>query len=315
MRVVVTGGNSFLGRHLVRFLSGVGAKVFATYRNPDFDPSDLAGAPNVKFIRARLSEPTDLLQLPDRADALVHVAASSLFRPGCLQEFIDANVLGARNILDYASRAGVERAVYTSTISVYGQVHVPELVETSPISNPDDYGLTKYLAERMFEDAAAALPCVALRLPGILGKGAHRAWIPSLVGGLLNGRREFAVYNPESAFNNAAHVDDLVQFIWTILNASHRGYHPVNVAAAGQIRVREIADLMSTTVGERVRFGIMDAPRTSFTISSERAKALGYRPQDIQVMLQRYFTEAGLARDAAACNSDNGDGSAVATPM
>ena len=135
----------------------------------------------------------------------MHVAAASTARPGGIDDFITCNVVGARNIARYARAARIKKVIYTSSISVYGDIHEPYLQETHPITNPDDYGLTKYLAERVFADTEG-LSCVALRLPGILGKGAHRAWIPTLVHRVLEGDRKATIYSPSSLFNNAAHV-------------------------------------------------------------------------------------------------------------
>jgi nucleoside-diphosphate-sugar epimerase len=82
-------------------------------------------------------------------------------------------VIGAQNVARYTQTARIEKVVYTPTISIYGDVSVPNLEETYPITNADDYGLIKYLAERVFRETEG-LSCVALRLPEVLGKGAHR---------------------------------------------------------------------------------------------------------------------------------------------
>ena len=116
----------------------------------------------------------------------MHVAAASTARPGGIDDFITCNVIGARNLARYARAAHIKKVIYTSSISVYGDIHEPYLQETHPITNPDDYGLTKYLAERVFAEAEG-LSCVALRLPEILGKWAHRASIPTLVHRILDG--------------------------------------------------------------------------------------------------------------------------------
>jgi nucleoside-diphosphate-sugar epimerase len=109
----------------------------------------------------------------------VHVAAASTARPGGIDDFITCNVIGARNVVRYAHAARIKKVIYTSSISVYGDIYEPYLQETYAITNPDDYGLTKYLAERVFAETEG-LPCVALRLPGISGKGAiargYRHW-------------------------------------------------------------------------------------------------------------------------------------------
>jgi nucleoside-diphosphate-sugar epimerase len=292
MVIVVTGGNSFLARHLIPYLANKNTIVFATYRTPDERLEALRRIPGVHLVQLNIGERGGgYRQLPQEADALVHVAAASTARPGGIDDFITCNVVGARNVARYASAARVKKVIYTSSISVYGDIHEPYLQETHPITNPDDYGLTKYLAERVFAETEG-LSCVALRLPGILGKEAHRAWIPTLVHRVLEGDRKATIYSASSLFNNAAHVREISEFIWLLLNSPMSGFNAVNVAAADPITIREVIVLMAEILGETIEIIERPAPKPSFTISSERAERLGYKVLPIKQILRRYFEES-----------------------
>jgi nucleoside-diphosphate-sugar epimerase len=292
MVIVVTGGNSFLGHHLIPYLASKQAIVFATYRTPDERLEALRRVPNVHLVQLNIGgDEEGYRQMPQEADALVHVAAASTARPGGIDDFITCNVIGARNVARYARAARIKKVIYTSSISVYGEIHEPYLQETNPITNPDDYGLTKYLAERVFAETEG-LPCVALRLPGILGKGAHRAWIPTLLHRVLEGDRKATIYSPSSLFNNAAHVLEISEFVWLLLNSPMCGFNAVNVAAADSITIREVIVLMAEILDETIEIIERAAPKASFTISSERAERLGYRLLPIKQILRRYFEES-----------------------
>jgi nucleoside-diphosphate-sugar epimerase len=299
MVIVVTGGNSFLARHLIPHLAKKNIAVFATYRTADERLEPLQSVPGVHLVRFNVGDGEGYGQLPREADAVVHVAAASTARAGGIDDFITCNVLGARNVARYARAAGVKKLIYTSSISVYGDVHGPYLQETHPITNPDDYGLTKYLAERVFAETGG-VPCVALRLPGILGKGAHRAWIPTLVQRVLEGDRKATIYSPSSLFNNAAHVQEISEFVWQLLNSAMSGFNAVNVAAIDPITIREVITLMADTLGETIEIIERPAPKPSFTISSERAERLGYKALPVRQILSRYFEESCLSRVKAA---------------
>ena len=188
---------------------------------------------------------------------------------------------GTRNILDYALRAGASRLVMASTMSIYGKISDPIVTDETPIFEPDAYGASKYLAERMLAAQAERLPTIAIRLPGVLGSGAHRAWLPELVRRLRNGE-EVTVYNPDGAFNNAVHVEDLASFVGLVLRAGWEGFHAFPIAAAGQIRVRELTSLAIERIGHgSVVFDMM--PRRSFLISSDyAARQFQYEPTDIR---------------------------------
>jgi nucleoside-diphosphate-sugar epimerase len=296
MVIVVTGGNSFLARHLIPYLAKKDTILYATYRTPDERLEALQRIPGVHLVQLNIGEcGGGYRQLPQEADALVHVAAASTARPGGTDDFITCNVIGARNVARYARAARIKKVIYTSSISVYGDVHEPDLQETHPITNPDDYGLTKYLAERIFAETEE-LSCVALRLPGILGKGAHRAWIPTLLHRVLEGDRKAMIYGPSSLFNNAAHVHEISEFVWLLLNSPMSGFNAVNVAATDPITIREVIVLMAEILGRAIEILERPAPKPSFTISSERAERLGYKVLPIKRILGRYFEESCLSR-------------------
>ena len=296
MIIVVTGGNSFLARHLISYLANKKTIVFATYRTPDERLEALQRIPDVHLVQLNVGEDGEgYRQLPQEADALVHVAAASTARPGGIDDFITCNVIGARNVARYARAARIKKVIYTSSISVYGDIHESHLQETHPMTSPDDYGLTKYLAERVFAETEG-LSCVALRLPGILGKGAHRAWIPTLVHRILEGDRKATIYNPSSLFNNAAHVREISEFVWLLLNSPMSGFKAVNLAAADPITIREVIVLMAEILGETIEIIVRPVPKPSFTISSERAERLGYKVLPIKQILRRYFEESCLGR-------------------
>jgi nucleoside-diphosphate-sugar epimerase len=254
--------------------------------------------PGVGLVQLNVGDGEGYRQLPQEADALVHVAAASTARAGGVDDFITSNVIGS-NVARYARAARIKKMIYTSSISVYGDIHEPYLQETHPITNPDDYGLTKYLAERVFAETEE-LSCVALRLPGISGKGAHRAWLPTLVHRILDGDRKATIYSSSSLFNNAAHVEEISEFVWMLLNSPMSGFNAVNVAASDPTTIREVIVLMAEILGRTIEIVERPPPKPSFTISPKRAELLGYKVLPIRQILRRYFEESCLDRVKAS---------------
>jgi nucleoside-diphosphate-sugar epimerase len=71
MVIVVTGGNSFLARHLIPYLANNKTIVFATYRTLDERLDALQGIPKVQLVRLNVAEYGEgYRQLPQEADAL-----------------------------------------------------------------------------------------------------------------------------------------------------------------------------------------------------------------------------------------------------
>jgi nucleoside-diphosphate-sugar epimerase len=287
MHVLVTGASSFLGRHIAMHLVRAGHQVTGTYRNDHPSLAPLRAA-QVALAPLDLADAESYGVLPLSIDAVVHVAGVSIAPGVSLDDMLACNVTGSRNILRYALSAGVAKLIYTSTMSIYGEIDVDVVKETTPIVAPDVYGASKLLAERMFAEASDRLPCIAVRLPGVLGIGAHRAWLPTILERIQAGQG-ITIYNPENLFNNAAHVDDLGPFFGRVLSQRWGGFHAFPVGAGGSMTVAGAIDRLMRAVDKPVPVKIGNALQRGFTISSDYAVlTFGYEPTDIGAMLDRY---------------------------
>ena len=241
--------------------------------------------------------------LPDQIDAIIHVAGIS-DSPGITREaMLRCNVTGAANLHRYALAAGARKLVYMSSLMVHGKVVEPVLDHDTPIRDPGLYGASKFCAERLFAADQARLPTLALRLPGVLGRRAHRAWVPTVLHKIRHGQ-EVLVYNPDHLFNNAAHVDDIGRFVTTLLDRNWDGFAAMPLAAAGAITVRQAIECLGAASGCVPRLRVVAPPQPGFTISSELAcRAFGYQPMGIGDMLRRYAGEESQAPVPLAATS------------
>jgi nucleoside-diphosphate-sugar epimerase len=292
MHVLVTGASSFIGRHVTLAMSRAGLRVTATYRSADSIVEYLKDATqDADFVRLDLARESDFSTLPKKIDCIVHVAGVSAMPGITADDILACNVTGAHNLLKYARSAGASSLVLASTLSVHGEVEELIVDEVTPVRAPDLYGASKYLAERLFAAEAHWLPCAAMRLPGVLGEGAHRAWVPTLLDRMRK-NQDITVYNSGSMFNNAAHVSDLCDLILNLLRNQWSGFHSFPVGAGGQITVSELVRILLSATGSRSRITEGRALKTPFTISSRYAKVnFGYAPMNIEEMLSKYVSE------------------------
>ena len=106
------------------------------------------------------------------ADGVVHLAALWLLH---CQEYpesaFEVNVRGTFNVLQSCVATGVERLVYSSSASVYGDAVEEPMTEDHPFNNENFYGATKIAGEAMARayHHRYGLPYVGLRYMNVYG--------------------------------------------------------------------------------------------------------------------------------------------------
>ncbi len=173
MRVLVTGGAGFIGSHVVDRLLADGHAVhvvdnLSTGRRAQVNP---AARLHVCDIRSRALDDAFAAARPE---AVVHVAAQAAVGRSVADPLFDAsvNVLGTLAILEAARRAGVGRAVFTSSGGAgYGDTDVLPTPEEHPARPASPYGVAKIAGELYLECWAGLTGgrALSLRLANVYG--------------------------------------------------------------------------------------------------------------------------------------------------
>ncbi len=190
MRVVVTGGNGFVGSHLIQHLSSCGVETIGCVRRPVGD--EVPG----KFIL--LDSDARLDEHLKEVDVVVHSAGVAHRSGDCEDEMQEGNALWTERIVKAVVGSGVKALIHISSIAA-------EEAETLPASGGagkrSPYGRSKLLAEGFVNQLPASGKMgINLRPPLIYGSGAKGNW-PRLVAlakapvplpfGSVNNRRSF----------------------------------------------------------------------------------------------------------------------------
>lgn len=274
----VTGAGGFLGRVIALHLAARGHTVHAFGRTaPDLGPG----------IEGHAWDPTrdDGLPAPGLAvDAVIDCAALLPSREPDAHQLKTVNRQLCDGALDLATR-GRGRLIYMSSQSVYGRPDV-ESIDADTVPDPENpYGEAKLEAERMLADAVAdgrLAGAAALRLPAVVGRGAHDNFPATVVGRTLRGDT-VTLFNPDGAYNAVVSAESVAAFAER-LASSVSGFHAVSLASTPPISVRAAAEAIAEGLGKPLLAEERAAPHSSPTIDLAAAVALGFeaeRPDDV----------------------------------
>ena len=195
MRVLVTGATGFVGGNLVRTLVDRGYDVRALVRRN----SNTLALENLGVEEALgdLRDRVSIAKALKGCQGVFHCAAMYTFWSRDPSEVYRVNVEGTKVIFEEAERAGVERAVYTSTVSTIGLPKKGLGTEDTQLRPQDlvgHYKKSKYLGE---QEALAAtsngLPVVVVNPAAPIGPWDVK---PTPTGGIVLDflRRKLPVY-------------------------------------------------------------------------------------------------------------------------
>jgi nucleoside-diphosphate-sugar epimerase len=169
--ILVTGGNGFVGRHVVAALRARGDRV-RVLALPDEDTRALEER-DVQIHRGDIRDPASLIAPMEGVDAVLHLAAMmDVWRS--LEHYHAVNVEGTANVCRAVLAAGARRLVHMSSSSVYGMALGRIADESFPLAPfPDAYPLTKAAGDRLVQQAVVrhGLPAVIVRPDQIFGPG------------------------------------------------------------------------------------------------------------------------------------------------
>lgn len=170
MKVLVTGGNGFLGRALVTELKARGHQVSSASRRP----SPELAALGVRTLTCDLRNSEHVERAVQGQEAVVHAAALTGLH-GARADFVRTNVEGTRFVVEACRRNGVRTLVYTSSPSVVFDGRDHKRADESlpyPRRYLAAYPASKAAAEREVLAANGPnLATVALRPHLVLGPG------------------------------------------------------------------------------------------------------------------------------------------------
>ncbi len=289
MAVLVTGGAGYIGSHTVVALHDSGREVvvvdnLSNSTQRAVDALRELTTPDLVFVELDLCDRRAVSALFSHhdIDSVVHFAALKAVSESVKLplEYYFNNLMSTIVVLQAMVDYGVNRFVFSSSCTVYGQPDEIPVTEKAPTGAQSPYGHSKHMCEQILADAADAADINVVSLRYFNPVGAHHS---SMIGedplGIPNNlvprlmqvadRRIdcLPVYGGDydtpdgTAIRDYLHVVDLAEahvLALGALSGGLQGWTAVNVGTGVGSSVLEVIDAAELVIGSPVPYEIVD---------------------------------------------------------
>lgn len=225
---IVSGAAGFIGASVSSSLLDQGHRVIGIdnlnhYYNVNLKKYRLGALqkrPGFRFVQSDISSVdfwTNIDDVPDGA-FIIHLAAQAGVRHSLTHpsEYIESNLTGFGNILEFARRIQTPHFVYASTSSVYGLNSQQPFNEKQPTRHP----LNLYAATKIANEAMAhayshlfGIPSTGLRFFTVYGPAGRPDMAPMIFARKLLNREQISLFSHGENLRDFTFIDDIVDGI------------------------------------------------------------------------------------------------------
>lgn len=260
---LVTGGAGFIGSNMVHHLLGKGEEVrvldnLSTGRKLNLETVES----DIDFIEGDLKNPADVAKAVKGVKYIFNFGAL----PSVIRSVEDplssheANINGVLNLLIAARDAGVDRLVFSSSSSVYGDTPVLPKQEDMFPTPLSPYALSKLTGEhycRIFHELYG-LKAFSLRYFNVFGprqdpKSHYAAVIPLFINALLDDKAP-TIHGDGKQTRDFTYVDDVIAANLACCTADEKAAGGVyNVAWGNRISINDLAKSIADILGKDIQ--------------------------------------------------------------
>lgn len=296
--ILVTGATGFLGTEVCKRLLSLGYQVIGTGRKKyGFLPQEVLEHKNFIFKQLELKELDEKTFEKFTINSCIHLASMVEYASHDYHDYHDYTITPTLNLLKLAKNNKLQKIIYSSTFSVLANSLSLITNEETPINPTSNYGLSKYICEKLLEIECLknpSLSCIVLRFPAIYGTNHLGGIIHTLKENIVN-NTPVELYDEGKYKRNVLYVQDAIDAIIFALNYKEKGYELFGIGAKESLSVLEITQKLIEFLDSQSEI-ILSSKKSpnNFDTQIDTTKAqkmLNFIPQDITEGLKKYTQE------------------------
>ncbi|MBU3074213.1 GDP-mannose 4,6-dehydratase [Clostridium estertheticum] len=306
--ILVTGGAGFIGSNLCDYLLKNNNKIiivdnFNDFYNPLIKRNNITKIQNSMKINnitgdnliIKEGDIRDTIFLTKifslyKIDIVIHLAAMAGVRPSIINPFLynEVNMTGTLNLLDLCNKYKINKFIFASSSSVYGNNEKLPFTESDPVDSPiSPYGATKKSGELLCHvySHLYGFNIACLRFFTVYGpRQRPDLAIYKFTESILKGK-EISIFGDGTTKRDYTYIDDIVQGIdkaitWTIEGKNK--YEIFNLGGSTTIMLKYMIERIEIELGTKaiVKHLPMQPGDVNITYAniSKSKEILGYKP-------------------------------------
>jgi len=259
--VLVIGGAGFIGSYITEQLLKEEVRQvrifdnFSRGRRNNIEEALKDSRCNVFELGGDITKVDVLDKAMEGVDKVVHLAALWLLHcKDFPRSAFEVNIKGTFNVLEACVKNGVEKLVYTSSASVYGDALTVPMTEDHPFNNNNFYGTTKICGESMCRafNGRYGLDFVGIRPFNVFGprqdeKAAYTGVIPTMLRNIDAGNAPIVNGDGSQAYDFTFVEDVARAHVLALKTDSSNEFY--NACAGVQTSIRDLCGLVLRLTG------------------------------------------------------------------
>jgi len=290
MKIIITGGAGFIGKHLVELLikKENDITIFDNFSNSKEESVMYLKNLGAKIVKGDIRKIGDINNAIKDHDIVIHLAAKisveeSIKSPS---ETFQTNVEGTKNVLIACEKNQIKKIIVASSAAVYGESEADvKLTEKSKINPISPYGESKVMMENEIKKITENndMDYVILRFFNIYGKSQS----PEYAGVITKFIKKIEMNQSLEIFGDGMQTRDFISVkdvVNSIYHSIENGKNQIyNIGSGKPITIKQLAKLMITLSKKELKINYNDIKKGDIRFSeadvSLAKKELHYLPK------------------------------------
>ncbi len=256
--ILITGAAGFIGSNLTHTLLKKGFKItgvdnFSKYYSRKIKENNLKPLlknKNFSFLNLDLSKNGLIKNLPP-SPIVIHLAAQPGVRASWGKSFniyTRDNIIATQNILEWSVQNEVDKFIFSSSSSIYGDTDTLPMDERKSSLNPiSPYGSTKLMGESLcyIYKTNFGLNTINLRFFSVYGPGQRpdMAFF-RIISAALTGS-DFTLFGDGKQTRDFTYVKDIIKGIEGALKVNIKKHYTFNLGGGHRVNMNQVIELIS----------------------------------------------------------------------